>query len=117
MGVTDDLPDPTVRLGKADHRQRVVLVAFRNIHGHVFVEPVVTADHVGHAAEGLENHVAILPDKKLVELLRGVGSRTIVAVLGSGFSRNKSQNQKECRKEFSHPLLSSELCGKAPASP
>ena len=84
MGVTDDLPDPTVRLGEADHRQRVVLVTHGNVHGDVFIEPVVTADHVGHAAEGLEDHVAILPDKKLVELLRGVGSRTIVAVLSSG---------------------------------
>ena len=117
MGVTDDLPDPTVRLGEADHRQRVVLVALGNVHGDVFIEPVVTADDVGHAAEGLEDHVAILPDKKFVELLRGVGSRTIVVILGSGFSRHKSQNQKECRKEFSHPGLSSELCGKAPASP
>ena len=117
MGVTDDLPDPTVRLGEADHRQRVVLVALGNVHGDVFIEPVVTADHVGHAAEGLEDHVAILPDKKFVELLGGVGGGTVVAVLGRGFHGPASQKREKGEKNPVHPCLSSELCGKAPASP
>ena len=117
MGVTDDLPDPTVRLGEADHRQRVVLVALGNVHGDVFIEPVVTADHVGHAAEGLEDHVAILPDKKFVELLRGVGSGTVITVLGNCIFTPESQNQQQGGKEADHLCLSSELCGKAPASP
>lgn len=82
MGVADHLPDPAVRLRKADHGQRVVLITFRNIDGHVFIEPVVSADDVWHAAEGLEDYIAILSDKKLVELLGGVGGRTVVVVLG-----------------------------------
>ena len=117
MGVADDLPDQAIRLGKADHGQGVILVPLRNIHGHVFVEPVVAADDVRHATEGLENHVAILAHEKLMELLGGIGGRAVVVVLGRGFYGPASQKRKEGEKKPVHPCLSSELCGKAPASP
>ena len=117
MGVADDLPDQAIRLGKADHGQGVILVPLRNIHGHVFVEPVVTTDDVGHAAKGLENDVTILPDEKLMELLGGVGGGAIVAILGRGFPHPESQHQEQGGPKANHPRLSSELCGKAPASP
>ena len=117
MGVTDDLPDPPVRLGEADHRQGVILVPFRDVDGHVFIEPVVTANDVGHAAKGLENDVTILPDEKLMELLGGVGGGAVVAILSRGFHNTPDQTQEEWGKKAVHPCLSSELCGKAPASP
>ena len=117
MGVADDLPDPAIRLGETDHRQGVVLVALGNVHGHVFIKPVMTADDVGHATEGLEDDVAILPDEKLVELLGGVGGGAVVAILGRGFHNTPDQTQEEWGKKAVHPCLSSELCGKAPASP
>ena len=117
MGVADHLPDPPIRLGKADHGQRVVLIPFRDVDGHTFVEPVVPADHVRHPTESLENNIAILSDQKLVELLGGVGGGTVVAVLGQGFVTPENQNHEKDREEANHPCLSSELCGKAPASP
>jgi len=117
MGVADHLPDPAVRLGKADHGQRVVLVPFRDVDGHVFIEPVVTPNEIGHAAEGLENHVAVLSDEKLVELLGSVGGRTVIAVLAQRFHAAESKHQKNNGEETNHLGLSSELCGKAPASP
>ena len=89
MGVTDDLPDPAVRLRKADHGQCVVLVALWNIHSHAFVEPIVAADEVRHASEGLEDHVAVLPDEKLMELLGRVAGGAVVVVLGWGFRAAK----------------------------
>ena len=96
MGVADHLPDPPIRLGKADHGQRVVLIPFRDVDGHTFVEPVVPADHVRHPTESLENDITILPDKKLVELLGSIRGGTIIAVLGPGCGPQKSHNQEKC---------------------
>lgn len=117
MGVADHLPDPAVRLRKANHSQRVVLIALRNVDGHVFIEPVVSADDVWHAAEGLEDYIAILSDKKLVELLGRIGCRAVVVILGQGFGARKREDHQEGEEGPIHPALSSELCGKAPASP
>ena len=90
MGVADHLPDPPIRLGKADHGQRVVLIPFRDVDGHTFVKPVVPADHVRHPAKCLENDITILPDEKLVELLGGIGGGTVITVLGRGFRAPKT---------------------------
>ena len=96
MGVADHLPDPPIRLGKADHGQRVVLIPFGDVDGHTFVKPVVPADHVRHPTESLENDITILPDEKLVELLGGIGGGTVITVLGLGCGPPKSQNQEKC---------------------
>lgn len=117
MGVADNLPDPSVGLGETDHSQRVVLVTLRNVNSHIFVEPVTTADNVRHTAKGLEDHVAILSDEKFVELLRSIGGRTVVVILGQGPCAPERKNCEEGEENLIHPGLSSELCGKAPASP
>jgi hypothetical protein len=85
MGVADDLPDEAVGLGEADDGEGVVLVAFGDIDGDVFVKPVVAAGEVGHAPEGLEDDVAVLADEELMELLGGIGGGAVVVILGRRF--------------------------------
>ena len=117
MGVADHLPDEPVGLGKTDHGEGVVLVALRHIDGHVFIEPVVAAGDIGHPAEGLEDGVAVLADEEFVQLLGGVGGGAVVVVLGGGGRPQKQAGRGEQGGMEFHPRLSSELCGKAPASP
>ena len=117
MGVADDLPDPPVGLGEADDRQGVVLVAFRHVDSDVFIKPVVAPDDVGHPAEGLQDGVAVLAHQKFMELLGCVGGGAVVVVLGTnGRPQNQANQRKKKATEF-HLCLSSELCGKEPASP
>ena len=117
MGVADDLPDPPVGLGETDHGQGIVLVALRNVDGHIFIKPVVASDDVGHPAEGLQDGVAVLAHQKFMELLGCVGGGAVVVVLGVG-GRPTDQKSQRKKKAFElHLCLSSELCGKEPASP
>ncbi len=116
MGVADDLPDPSVGLGETDHRQGVVLVALRNVDGDIFIKPVVAPDDVGHPAEGLQDGIAVLAHQKFMELLGCVGGGAIVVILGPGYPPKEESQGKEKATVF-HLRLSSELCGKEPASP
>lgn len=84
MGVADDLPNPTIRLGEANHGQRVVLVPFRNVQRHPFIKPIMTANQVRHPAESLDHYWLGLADKKFVELLRSVNGCSRDGLRGGG---------------------------------
>ena len=95
MGVADDLPDPPVGLGETDHGQSIVLVALRNVDGHIFIKPVVAPDNVGHPAEGLQNGVPVLAHQQFMELLGGVGGGAVVVVLGAGGRPPDQESQRK----------------------
>ena len=82
MGIADDLPDPSVSLGKTDHGQTVVLVIFRNVNSDILIKPVMSARKIGKSAESLNHGGFVLAYQELMKLLRGVRRRPVVAVLG-----------------------------------
>jgi hypothetical protein len=95
MGVTDDLPHPSIGLGKTDDRQGVVLVTFRHVNSHVLIKPVMPTDEIRHPSESLQNHVPILPHQKFVKLLGGISRRAVVTFLGVGQDRNERPNHPQ----------------------
>ena len=95
MWVADDLPNPSIGLGEADHRQRVIPIILRNINGHVFVKPVASPNQVGKPAKGLNHGGFALTHQELMKLLGCVGCRSVVAILTEDGEGNRQKSYPE----------------------